>query len=87
MKRRRKTGMLAGKKAVVIVERCGAMIRVDDIPASEAGVVLADMLEVFRVLQKNYPELVVDLDPVGGGTPIDVDDGDAELESKRVGFR
>lgn len=78
---------LTGKKAVVIVERCGAMIRVDDVPATEAGVVLADMLETFRVLAKHYPELVVDLGAINGGTPVDVDDGDADLESHRVGFR
>ena len=87
-KKIRKKSTLAGRKASVVLERNGAAIRIDDVPAAQAGLVLADMLATFRVLQKKYPELVVDLEPVNGGTPIDVVDDDWQDDSraKRVGF-
>lgn len=83
-----KRSALAGKKATVIVERNGAAIRVDDVAARDAGMVLADLLTVFRTLTKQFDELTPDLDAVGGGQPIEVVDDEwaEEGQRKRVGF-
>lgn len=83
--KRRARSTLAGKKATVCLERNGASIRVDDVPASQAAAVLADMLQAYRALTEHFPELVQDLAPVPGGVPVDVVDEWAE-ESHRVGF-
>ena len=83
MTARKRKSALTDRKASVILERNGACIRVDDVPAAEAGLVLADMLEVFRLLQVKYPELVRDLEAIGGGPPIDVIDDDYADQSKR----
>jgi len=80
---------LAGRKATVCVERNGAFIRVDEVPADEAGVVLADILESFRALARKYPELILDLGSVPGGSPIDVTEdewADEGRGKRRVGF-
>jgi hypothetical protein len=83
MKRRRSA--LAGKKAVVFVERNGCGIRIEDVPALESAAVLADLLSAFRELTSHYEELTVDLTPVPGGTPVDGDASDFGAR-KRVGF-
>lgn len=75
---------LEGRRATVMVERCGASIRVDDVDAMQAAAVLADMLMAFRALTREFSELVVDLTPVPGGSPVD---GDASEFGARVGFR
>jgi len=82
-------GPLTDLKADVAVERNGAMIKVEGVPAAQAGVVLADILSTFRLITKKYPELVVDLGSIPGGSPTDVVDDDYADESrrrKRVGF-
>lgn len=84
MKRR---SALAGKKATVYVERNGAGIRIEDVPASQAATVLADMLEAMRALSAHYDELVVDLPPVPGGSPVEyTDDWSGDSRKRRVGF-
>jgi len=80
----RRRGALTGKRAVVRVERCGACIEVHDVEAAQAAAVLADMLEAFRALTAEFPELVPDLTPVPGGAPVDGDASD--YGAKRVGF-
>lgn len=85
----RRRSALANLKASVAVERAGAMIKVDDVPAAQAGVVLADILQAFRAIARKYPEVVADLDPVPGGYPVDAsEDGwaDESRKKKRVGF-
>lgn len=81
----RRRSALAGKRACVSVERNGCSVRLEDVPASDAAAVLADLLEAFRALSEHYEELIVDLQPVPGGAPVD---GDAsEFGAKRrVGF-
>lgn len=81
----RRRSALTGKRACVSVERNGASIRIDDVPAGQSPEVLADLLEAMRALTEHFPELVVDLNPVPGGAPVD---GDAsEFGARRVGFR
>ncbi len=79
------------RKASVILERNGACIRIDDVPANQAGIVLGDMLKTFRLLEKKFPELIRELDAVNGGTPVDVTDDDyaeqgQQKRPRRVGF-
>lgn len=81
-------GSLDGKKASVCVERVGLTIRVDDVPANEAGLVAADILRAVRELTKHFPELVPELQPVPGGSPVEMpDDYWEEGRGRRVGFR
>jgi len=81
----RRRSPLAGKKACVGVERNGAYIRIEDVPAMESASVLASLLDAFRELTGHYEELVPDLNSVPGGAPVD---GDAsEFGARRVGFR
>lgn len=82
--------LLAGKKATVYLERNGLTIRVDDVDASVAGLVAADLLEAMRALRTKYPELIQELQPVGGYTPVEVVDDDWSEEGsrpRRAGFR
>jgi len=81
----RRRSALTGRKAVVRVERCGACIEVHDVDAAQAALVLADMLSAFRRLTQDYPELVPDLTPVPGGSPVDGDASDYGAK-REVGF-
>ena len=69
----------------------GAYISVDSVDSSTAGETLGAILEVFRDLQKHYPELRPIYGTVGGNTPIDYKDDFEMLENglrrRRVGFR
>ena len=86
-KRRPPDATLRGVIASVIVERNGAVLRFDNVPADDAPTVLAATLEAFRVLTKTYPELIPGPETVPGGTPIDVaDDEWGENGRKRLGF-
>lgn len=77
----------SGRLACVSVERNGAMIQIDGVPEAEASAVLGGLLVIFRRLTKAHPELVQQLDGIGGGAPIDVNDGDDyETKQRRVGF-
>lgn len=79
------------RKATVYVERNGACIRVDDVPLADAPDALTEILDAFRVIAKKYPEVIPDLEPVGGGAAIDVTEDDwAESKTpkkRRLGFR
>lgn len=89
MTRRRKRSLLAGKSATVWIERNGVGLKMEDVPALQAPMILADMLAAFRALEKSFPELVRDLDPVPGGAPVDVTDDEWQDDGsgrKRVGF-
>ena len=77
--------VLAGKRASVSVERNGAAIRIEDVPASQSAEVLADLLSVFRELTQHYDELVQELGTVPGGSPVDGDASDYGAK-RRVGF-
>ncbi len=87
-RRKREPSLLAGKKAVVLLERNGLSIRVDDVDADTAGLVAADLLMAFRLLRQKYPELIQELQSVGGGYPLDVTDDDwSDDGTKRAGFK
>jgi hypothetical protein len=78
---------LARRTASVILERNGACIRVDDVPGTQAAVVLAQLLTDFRALQRRFPELIVDLGSVCGGPTVDVPEEYEDAEQRRrVGF-
>ena len=88
-KPRRKRSLLAGKTATIWVERNGAGLKMEDVPASEAPLLLADLLAAFRALEKSFPEMIQDLGAVPGGAPIDVTDDDWADDGrrrKRLGF-
>lgn len=81
--------LLAGKKATVCLERNGLSIRVDDVDADVAGLVAADLLAAMRLLKAKYPELIQELQPVGGYSPVEVVDDDWSEEGgrpRRAGF-
>lgn len=82
--------LLAGKKATVCIERNGLSIRVDDVDAAVAGLVAADLLEAMRLLRTKYPELIHELTPIGGYSPLDTADdewADDGRRPRRTGFR
>lgn len=85
--RKKNPSLLAGRKATVLLERNGLTIRVDDVEADKAGLVAADLLMAFRLLRASYSELIQELQPVGGGYPLEVTDDDWAEEGKRAGFR
>ena len=89
-----KRANLSRRKANVSINRNGLIIEVPDIPAVDAGVVAAELVQVMRTLAKKFEELVHDAGHVGGGGGIEIPDDDGvESESdpmvarKRVGFR
>jgi hypothetical protein len=87
-RKKKEPSLLAGKKATVFLERNGLTIRVDDVEADKAGLVAADLLMAFRLLRAKYPELIQELQSVGGGYPLEVvDDEWAEDGVKRAGFK
>lgn len=81
---------LIGRKASVAVERNGACISMSDVPAEQAGTVLGDLLKAFRLLSRDYPELIQQLDAIGGGSttfvPDEYADDEGKAREKRVGF-
>lgn len=87
-RKRKQASLLEGKKATVYLERNGLTIRVDDVPAETAGLVAADMLEAVRLLTKQYPELIAELQPVAGYAPLETGDDDWQDDGRRrTGFR
>ena len=65
----------------------GAMITVEELPASKAGPVLAAIIEVVRGLQKKYPELRPVHTTTGGYSPVEyVDDLDWSEGPRKIGF-
>jgi hypothetical protein len=79
--------LLKGKKASVYIERNGLSIRVDDVPAEEAGLIAADLVAAMRVLRQAFSELTPDLQPVGGYHPLDTMADDwADDGRRRTGF-
>lgn len=89
VRKKKEPSLLAGKKATVYLERNGLTIRVDDVEAQNAGLVAADLLEAFRLLNTKYPELITELQPVGGYAPLDTADDDWQDDGRRrkTGFR
>ena len=86
-RRKKEPSLLAGRKATVVMERNGLSIRVDDVEADKAGLVAADLLMAFRLLRSKFAELTQELQPVGGGYPLDVVEDDwSEEGRKRAGF-
>lgn len=76
-------------KVTVCVSRNGATIQADGVPLEDAAESLADLLEIFRLVSRGYPELVVDLPAVGGSTCATsvVDDDYAwEDRKRRAGY-
>jgi len=87
VKRASRRNPLANLKASVILERAGACVRVDDVPAVDAFNVLAELIGAMRVAASLCPELTVELSPVAGYSPLDVRDDEYAEQGRRVGFR
>ena len=92
---RRRSNPFTNRKATVSVHRNGLSIEIQDVGATDAGMVAKELLEVVRTLvQAGYDELVQDAGGVHGGVfevPDEVDGDDFVLppEAKRrpIGFR
>ncbi len=76
---------LVGLKAKVAIERNGASIEISDVEAKDAFSVLVELLDGMRLAVKVYPELIPDLEPVGGSCVPYSDHED--FDGKRLGFR
>lgn len=71
---------------VVSVNRNGAEISAT-VEWGHAPAVLKALLDVFRETTKEYPELITELQPVGGGWTSYADDwSGCDRARKRVGF-
>ena len=84
---------LSRRRANVSINRNGLLIEVPDIPAVDAGVVAAELVQVMRTLAKRFDELTPDAGHVGGGGGIEIPDEDGVEDAvdpmvarKRVGF-
>lgn len=93
MRAKRRRPNLTGKKATVAIHRNGLSIEIAEIPAVDAGLVAAELLQVLRDLTKPYPELIQDAGSLGAGAGIEVgedDEGpdgtDAPHAKRTVGF-
>lgn len=78
---------LDGLTCNVFVERNGARVEVPNVPCSHGFAVLKTLLDGFRTTTKLYPELVVDLSPVGDYANIPVDESSYSETRRRPGFR
>lgn len=73
------------KAVSVSVHRNGAELQAL-VPWSDVQVVLQEFLEVYRRATKQYPELIVDLPHIGGGSVPYVDDFSGEGRKRKIGF-
>ena len=88
MPRKPKPSPLIDKKASIYIERNGLSIRIDDVAASDAGVVAFDLLQAMRLLQRTHGELVPDLGTVGGYHALStIEDDWADDGRRRAGFK
>lgn len=91
---RRRSNPFTNRKATVSVHRNGLSIEIQDVGATDAGMVAKELLEVVRTLvQAGYDELVQDAGGVHGGVfevPDEVDGEDfvlpPEARKRRIGF-
>lgn len=90
---RRKAGIFANRTAEVAVTRNGLSISIGSVPATDAGLVAKELLDMLRTLERaGYDELVVDAGQIHGtGFEVaDEDDGeDFALPpegKRRIGF-
>lgn len=78
---------MAAKKVTVVVSRNGAVIQADGVAIEDAAETMADLLEMFRLVARAYPELIVDLPSLPGSTcATNVPEYFDEECRKRVGF-
>lgn len=73
-------------KVKVTLHRQGLVMECDAVAWENAGECAARLLETFRTLTDRFPELIPELSPVGGGSPIEVRDDDDWESERRVGF-
>ena len=80
--------MLGRKKATIVMGVGGAQIEVADVNAAEVFLVLVELLESFKILQKQYPELLSTsvLESVGQYSPLHILE-DFGGERKSCGFK
>lgn len=85
-KRKKPNGFKPPQNVSVTVHRNGAELHAV-VKWQDAQLVLQSFLEVYRAATKQYPELIVDLPPVGGGSVPYIDDWSGTEERKRrIGF-
>ena len=75
-------------KVSVSVHRNGAEMQAE-VNGEDALITLQGFLDAFREATKRYPELIVDLPSVGGGSVPYIDDwsdGEGMKRKRRIGF-
>lgn len=91
---RRRANPFTNRKATVSVHRNGLSIEIQDVGATDAGMVAKELLDMVRTLvQAGYDELVMDAGGVHGGVfevADEVDEPDfvipPEARRRRIGF-
>jgi len=65
---KKKANIFANRTAEVAVQRNGLSISIASVPASDAGLVAKELLDMLRTLERaGYEELVIDAGGVHGG--------------------
>jgi len=91
-RRRLKPNVFANRTAEVAIQRNGLSISIGSVPASDAGVVAKELLDLLRTLEKaGYEELLIDAGALhGGGFEVpdeeDLDDWKMPPEAKKRGI-
>ena len=91
-RRRSKPNVFANRTAEVAIQRNGLSISIGSVPASDAGVVAKELLDLLRTLEKaGYEELLIDAGALhGGGFEVpdeeDLDDWKMPPEAKKRGI-
>ncbi len=91
---KKKANVFANRTAEVAVQRNGLSISIASVPASDAGLVAKELLDMLRTLERaGYEELVIDAGGVhGGGFEVqDEEDPDdfvipPEARKRSIGF-
>lgn len=78
---------MKARKTTVVLSRNGATVQVEDVPSGETEKVMAGLLQMYRRLSKRFPELVVELGHIPGGTVATSVMDDEWAEEGRVGFK
>jgi hypothetical protein len=93
-RRRQKPNVFANRTAEVAIQRNGLSISIGSVPASDAGVVAKELLDLLRTLERaGYEELVIDAGALhGGGFDTPDEDGvedwvmPPEAKKRGIGF-
>jgi diaminopimelate decarboxylase len=93
-RKRKRANVFANRTAEVSVQRNGLSISIGSVPATDAGVVAKELLDMLRTLERaGYEELVIDAGGAHGSAYEVPDEEDVEdfvlpveARRRRIGF-